>query len=245
MPRILAVIPARFGSTRLPGKPLIDIAGKTLIERVYAQTKQASLVSEVVVATDDQRIYNHVLGFGGKVIMTSANHPTGTDRCVEVAEKLGDQFDVILNIQGDEPFIAPQQIDALATLFQESTIEIGTLAKLIIDPAEIFDPKEAKVVFNESNHVLYMSRSAIPYLKDTPPEQWHTKQNYYKHIGIYGFRTEVLSQIAQMPQTVLEKAESLEQLRWLDKFVMKIGFTDHDTLSIDTIEDLKEIEKYL
>lgn len=245
MPKILAVIPSRFGSTRLPGKPLIDIAGKTLIERVYTQTKQAKLVHEVVVATDDQRIYDHVLGFGGKVVMTCNDHPTGTDRCVEVAEKFNNEFEVILNIQGDEPFVDPAQIDSLAELFLDESTEIGTLAKLITDPAEIFDPKEAKVVFTNSHKVLYMSRSAVPFVKDLPAELWHTKQSFYKHIGIYGFKTDVLAQIAHMPQTTLEKAESLEQLRWLDKFVMKIGFTDIDTLSIDTIDDLKEVYKYL
>lgn len=244
--KVLAIIPARYGSTRFPGKPLIDISGKTLIQRVYEQCLKATKIHKVLVATDDNRIFDHVRSFGGNVIMTSTDHPTGTDRCVEAYNKLQEPHDVVLNIQGDEPFVAPEQIDALVDIFLKSNeAQIGTLAKLITDPLEISDPKEAKVVFNAQNQVLYMSRSAIPFIKNLDPSLWHTQFDYYKHIGIYGFRANTLLEISSMQQTALEKAESLEQLRWLDKYKMYVGFTDIDTLSIDSPEDLKEVYKYL
>lgn len=246
MLKILAIIPSRYGSTRFPGKPLVDIAGKSLVQRVYEQCLKSNLVTETIVATDDSRIFEHVLLFGGKVVMTSTEHPTGTDRCVEAYKNLNQKFDVILNIQGDEPFVDPKQIDALAEIFIKSeSAEIGTLAKLITDYSEIHDPKEAKIVFNKNNQVLLMSRNAIPYVKDCPEDLWYTKYDYYKHIGIYGFTESTLLQIAQMQQTKLEKVESLEQLRWLDTYNMYLGFTNIDTLSIDTPDDLKEVYKYL
>lgn len=244
--KVLAIIPARFGSTRFPGKPLIDIAGKTLIQRVYEQCLKAENIDKTVVATDDERILQHVQSFGGNVVMTSSTHPTGTDRCVEAYLNLEEKYDVVLNIQGDEPFVDPQQINSLASIFSENKdAEIGTLAKLITDPAEIFDPKEAKIVFNDQKQVLYMSRSPIPYIKDLETKLWHTKFDFYKHIGIYGFREYTLLNISKMQQTNLEKVESLEQLRWLNTYKMYLGFTDIDTLSIDTPEDLSEISKYL
>lgn len=244
--KVLAIIPARYGSTRFPGKPLIDIAGKSLIQRVYEQCLKAQKVHKTLVATDDARIFDHVQSFGGNVIMTSSEHPTGTDRCVEAYAKLQETYDVILNIQGDEPFVAPEQIDALVDIFLKSdAAQIGTLAKLITDAAEIADPKEAKVVFNAQNQVLYMSRSAIPFIKNLEPSLWHTQFDYYKHIGVYGFRASTLQEISSMKQTPLEIAESLEQLRWLDKYNMYVGFTDIDTLSIDSPEDLNEVHKYL
>lgn len=245
MTKSLAIIPARYGSTRFPGKPLADIAGKSLIERVYRQTEK-SKADLVVVATDDERIFNHVRNFGGEVVMTLESHPTGTDRCIEAFSHythLG--FDLVLNIQGDEPFVDPTQIDTLIDIFNDSNAQIGTLAKKIEDPTEIFDPKEVKIVFNASFQVLYMSRSPIPHIHRTPENEWFAKTDFFKHIGIYGFRTNILFELSQMEQTPLEKLESLEQLRWLDKFVMKLGFTNVDTLSIDTPDDLKQVQKYL
>jgi 3-deoxy-manno-octulosonate cytidylyltransferase (CMP-KDO synthetase) len=245
MSNILGIIPSRYGSTRFPGKPLVDIAGKSLVQRVYEQTSKSTLLTEVVVATDDQRIFDHVLSFGGKAIMTSDQHPTGTDRCVEVAKKMGNDFDFFVNIQGDEPFIDPKQIDGLCELFLTPTTEIGTMMKAITDPAEIFDMKEVKITFNKNMEALYMSRSAIPYIKDVPESEWYKHHTFYKHIGIYGFRKDVLIRIADMRPTILEKLESLEQLRWQDEFKISLGITDIDTLSIDTPEDLKEVIKYL
>ncbi|HTF81284.1 MAG TPA: 3-deoxy-manno-octulosonate cytidylyltransferase [Cytophagales bacterium] len=244
--KVLAIIPARYGSTRFPGKPLVDIAGQTLIQRVYQQCLKATGVHKTIVATDDTRIMEHVLSFGGDAVMTATTHPTGTDRCVEAYQKLGERYDIILNIQGDEPFVAPEQINTLAHIFElNPQAQIGTLAKLITDPDEITDPKEAKVVFNAQNQVLYMSRSPIPYFKDLEISQWNTHHDYFKHIGIYGFRESTLLEISSMKQTKLEKVESLEQLRWLDKYSMYLGFTDIDTLSIDRPEDLKEVYKYV
>ncbi|MFN8436575.1 MAG: 3-deoxy-manno-octulosonate cytidylyltransferase [Cytophagales bacterium] len=244
--KIVAIIPARYGSTRFPGKPLVDIAGKSLINRVYDQCCKSKLLTKVVVATDDERIFNHVKDFGGNVVMTSSEHPTGTDRCVEAYLNLNEKFDVILNIQGDEPFVDPQQIDELIQIFRiNENAEIGTLVKKITDPNEIHDPKEAKVVFNSHNQVLLMSRSAIPFVKGISPNEWIHHYNYYKHIGIYGFAEQTLLKLGNLPQTELEKVESLEQLRWLDNYKMYVGFTDIDTLSIDTPEDLLEVPKYI
>ncbi|MFQ3575430.1 MAG: 3-deoxy-manno-octulosonate cytidylyltransferase, partial [Cytophagales bacterium] len=232
-------------STRFPGKPLIDIAGKSLIQRVYLQT-QKSNAHHVVVATDDERIYNHVRDFGGDVVITLESHPTGTDRCVEAFTHYSNQhFDLVLNIQGDEPFVDPSQINTLIDIFDDPTAEIGTLAKKIEDPSEIFDPKEVKIVHNAKHQVLYMSRSPIPHIHRLPQNEWHKHFDFYKHIGVYGFKADIIFELGQMKQTELEKLESLEQLRWLDKFVMKLGFTNVDTLSIDTPDDLKEIHKYL
>ena len=246
MTKIIAIIPSRYGSTRFPGKPLVDIAGKTLIQRVYEQCLKATKVAKTIVATDDVRIFDHVKSFGGNVVMTTSEHPTGTDRCVEAYVNNGEKYDFVLNIQGDEPFVDPKQIDALAAIFEGNpNAEIGTLAKLITDPAEIFDPKEAKIVFNAQKQVLYMSRSAVPFIKDCPNDLWHTKFDFYKHIGVYGFSEKVLLEISKMGQTALEKVESLEQLRWLDKYTMHLGFTDIDTLSIDSPSDLEEVSKYL
>lgn len=245
MSKALAIIPARYGSTRFPGKPLADIAGKSLIQRVFLQAKK-SKATHVVVATDDERIYNHVLDFGGDAVMTLESHPTGTDRCVEAYSHFANQgYDLVLNIQGDEPFIDPTQIDSLIDVFDDPKAQIGTLAKKIEDPSEIFDPKEVKIVYNAGCQVLYMSRSPIPHIHRTPESEWFSTTDFYKHIGIYGFRANILFELGQMEQTLLEKLESLEQLRWLDKFVMKLGFTNVDTLSIDTPDDLKEVSKYL
>jgi 3-deoxy-manno-octulosonate cytidylyltransferase (CMP-KDO synthetase) len=243
--QILGIIPARYDSTRLPGKALVDIGGKSMTQRVYEQAKKAQNLAEVIVATDDERIFEHLQSLGSKVMMTAKSHQNGTDRCAEVAERLKADYQAVINIQGDEPFIDPAQIDEIAGLFTDSSVEIATLAKKIVSYEELIDEKEAKVVLNQRNECVYMSRSAVPYLRGTAIQEWHLQQNYYKHIGIYGFRSDVLVNIPHLPISDLEKIEGLEQLRWLAYYKIKIGITEFETLAIDTAEDLKLVDKYL
>ena len=242
---ILGVIPARYASQRLPGKPLVDIGGKTMIQRVYEQAALCQDLQAVVVATDDARIYDHVLAFGGKAVMTLPTHPSGTDRCAEVAALMGSEFDVILNIQGDEPFLNPVQLSELAQLFQYPDTQIATLGKKITTLEELLDEKEAKIALDDTQRAIYFSRSPIPYLKGIPQNEWLAHQDFYKHIGLYGFRADVLQEIPMMPVTTLEKAEGLEQLRWLGKYVVRVGFTTYETFAIDTPADLEEAKKYI
>jgi 3-deoxy-manno-octulosonate cytidylyltransferase (CMP-KDO synthetase) len=243
--KTIAIIPARYNSTRFPGKPLQDINGKSLIQRVYLQALKSN-VSKVVVATDDERIFNHVFSFGGQAVMTSPNHLTGTDRCFEAYSYFADQnFDFLLNIQGDEPFIDPEQINQLINILLDENVQIATLVKKIEEKDEIFDPKEVKVVFNSENQVLYMSRSPIPHIHQVPDHQWIHHAEFYKHIGIYGFKTTIVNDIKNLEPSKLETCENLEQLRWIEKFTMKIAITTIDTLSIDTPHDLQEVYKYL
>jgi 3-deoxy-manno-octulosonate cytidylyltransferase (CMP-KDO synthetase) len=243
--RVLGIIPARYDSTRLPGKALLDIGGKSMTQRVYEQAQKAQKLADVMVATDDERIFQHIQSFGGKVMMTDKNHINGTDRCAEVVSKLGTDFQAVINIQGDEPFIDPEQIDEIASLFDDSQVEIATLAKKIESYDELIDVKEAKVVLNQRNECVYMSRAAVPFMRGVDIKEWHQKADYYKHIGIYGFRADVLSKIPHLPISDLEKVEGLEQLRWLAYYRIKVGITKFETLAIDTAEDLKLIEKYL
>lgn len=244
--KTLAVIPARYASTRFPGKPLVDIRGKSTIRRVYEQANKATLVDEVIVATDDERILEHVQGFGGQVVMTSDQHRSGTDRCAEVAAALSG-FDRIINVQGDEPFINPQQIDQVVQpLIEDPEVAIATLAKQLTDPDVLFDPNVVKVVFNALHRALYFSRNTIPYLRDVPRESWLEEAAFYKHIGIYGFKREVLLALAQLEPGVLEQCESLEQLRWLEAgYSIYVGITQWETHGIDRPEDLKKIEENL
>jgi len=237
---ILAVIPARYASTRFPGKPLVDIGGKTMIRRVFEQVMQASLVDRVIVATDDERIHDHVRAWGGEVMMTRSDHPSGTDRCAEVARKFPDA-DFVLNVQGDEPFVQPQQINLLAeTLTGDHRFSIATLAKKIEQPDMLFNPNVVKVVFAEqSGAAIYFSRHPIPFVRGAPPEEWTTQHSFYKHIGLYGFRRSTLLRIARLQPTPLERAESLEQLRWLEHGLrIRVGITNLETVGIDTPEDL-------
>jgi len=231
------IIPARYASTRFPGKPLIDIRGKSMIQRVYEQACKATLPVQVLVATDDQRIYDHVQQFG-KVVMTDSKHRTGTERCAEVAEKLN--TDLIINVQGDEPFINPEQIDKLIQfLIDYPQFKIGTLAKQIELGHELDNPNTVKVVFNGFHEAIYFSRHAIPFLRDTTakPLEQHT---FYKHIGMYGYHRDTLLRIAELAPTPLEQAESLEQLRWIENGI-RIGITrtTRQAMSIDTPEDLE------
>ncbi|MCB0403042.1 MAG: 3-deoxy-manno-octulosonate cytidylyltransferase [Flavobacteriales bacterium] len=237
----LGIIPARFASTRFPGKPLIDIQGKSMIQRVYEQSRKAKRLKEVVVATDDERIFDHVKSFGGHVIMTATHHESGTERCAEAARLLGGVFDVIINIQGDEPFIDPEQIDLLCACFQDPETDIATLIKPIKDTEELFNPNRPKVDVDDHDFARMFSRSAIPVL-DLPEEKWLENHVYFKHIGIYGYRSHVLAEICQLNPTPLEQAERLEQLRWLENgYHIKTAVTHVEAIAIDTPEDLAKI----
>lgn len=243
--KILGIIPARYQSSRFPGKPLIDLKGKSMIQRVYEQCQKAALLAEVVVATDDQRIYDHVASFGGKVTMTSSEHPSGTDRCGEVAKDYPD-FDVFVNIQGDEPLIEPRQIDQLCQLFENKDVQIGTLAKKIDDPKILSNPNRIKIALGNNNRALYFSRSPIPYMQGVEMENWLRSNDYYRHIGIYAYRSQVLAEIIDLTPTDLEKQESLEQLRWLFYgYHIQVGFSEYETPNIDTPEDVDEVMKLL
>ncbi len=238
---VLGVIPARYASTRFPGKPLVEIQGKSMIRRVYEQAAQASLVQQVVVATDDERIWEHVRSFGGEAVMTSPAHPSGTDRCAEVALKYP-QAKIILNIQGDEPFIQPRQIDLLAgILLQNTRFAIATLAKRIEEPESLHNPNVVKVVLSLQQSAIYFSRHAIPYVRGQAPDDWLQHQVFYKHIGLYAYRRNTLLRVARLKPTALERAESLEQLRWLEHgFRIAVGLTDLETIGIDTPEDIQK-----
>jgi 3-deoxy-manno-octulosonate cytidylyltransferase (CMP-KDO synthetase) len=244
--KIAGIIPARFASTRFPGKPLADILGKSMIRRVYDQASAASSLSEVWVATDDQRIYDHVAGFGGQVMMTLVTHRTGTERCIEVANKLekeGKHFDVVINIQGDEPFIDPVQIDKVAGCFIRPEVDIATLMKEIGSNDELFSPNIIKVVADRNGKAIYFSRSPIPYLRGKEESEWTSVHKYFKHIGIYAFRTEILKKVTDLTPTPLETAESLEQLRWIENgYAIHMEETQSESHSVDTPEDLDKIK---
>ena len=242
-PIVLAVIPARWASTRFPGKPLANIAGKSMIQRVLEQVNLSKKIDRVVVATDDTRILQHVRDLGGEAMMTNPDHPSGTDRCAEVALHFP-EAQIILNIQGDEPFILPEQIDLLAdTLLQNSYSSIATLAKKIDRADFLTNPNVVKVVFSESIGAIYFSRHPIPFVRGARAEFWLEKQDFYKHIGLYGFRRDALMKIADLSPTPLEIAESLEQLRWLEHgFRIAIGITALETIGIDTPEDLENLD---
>ena len=242
--KVLGIIPARYASTRFPGKPLTDINGKTMIQRVYEQAKSSDL-SEVLVATDDQRIFEHVQGFGGKAVMTGEHHQSGTDRCFEAYQQYNQPFEYIINIQGDEPFIKPEQINLVASCFQNPQTQLATLIKKIESPEELFNVNSPKVVINKSGEALYFSRQPIPYCRNVPNDIWHRQHTYYKHIGIYGYRTDILEQITQLPPSNLELAESLEQLRWLEHgFKIATAITEFETIGIDTPEDLERVKQF-
>ncbi|MCK4663831.1 MAG: 3-deoxy-manno-octulosonate cytidylyltransferase [Bacteroidales bacterium] len=240
----IGIIPARYASTRFPGKPLINIKGKTMIQRVYEQSSKA--FETVLVATDDERIEKAVTGFGGKVIMTSEKHKSGTDRCNEAIEKYsissGNKYDVIVNIQGDEPFIQPEQLDKIKFCFNSQEIQIATLVKKIEDIDDIFNPNKPKVIFNKNKEAIYFSRSPIPYIRNYKEPDWLNNHVFYKHIGLYAYRIDVLKKITQLKQSSLEIAESLEQLRWIENgYKIKIEITEYESISIDTIEDLEKL----
>ena len=229
--KYIAIIPARYASTRFPGKPLAMLGGKTVIQRVYEQV--SSVLDEVYVATDDERIFSSVESFGGKAVMTRSDHKSGTDRIQEAVEKIGTDADVIINVQGDEPFIQPSQVETLMHLFDEPSTQIGTLGKRFDSIEAIQNPNSPKIVTDIRGFALYFSRSVIPYIRG-------------EHLGIYAYRREVLAEVTQLPQSSLEKAESLEQLRWLENgYRIRVGLTDVETVGIDTPEDLQRAEEFL
>jgi 3-deoxy-manno-octulosonate cytidylyltransferase (CMP-KDO synthetase) len=237
---ILGIIPARYASTRFPGKPLVDIKGKSMIQRVYEQAKKSSL-NKIIVATDDARIYNHVKTFG-EVVMTEANHPSGTDRCREALQEAKENYQYVINIQGDEPFINAAQIDELAQVLKDGTTELATQMIKVDSYEMLFNQGEVKIVLNTNNEALYFSRSVIPFIKNVDEKDWHLHHNYYRHVGMYAYRTDILEKITQLPVSTLEKAESLEQLRWLQNgFKIKCVETNFESHCIDTPEDLQAL----
>lgn len=242
--KILGIIPARYASTRFPAKPLADLGGKSVIERVYTQSKKCKSLNRVIIATDHSKIFEHVSQFGGEVCMTSENHASGTDRCYEVLAKQKESFDYVINIQGDEPFIEPQQITLLASLL-DGTTQLATLVKRLEIQEQVLNPNIVKAIFNKQNEALYFSRLPIPYWRGKESE-WVKQHTYYKHIGLYAYRTDVLKNITQLPVSALERAESLEQLRWLENgFKIKVAETTLETIGIDTPEDLEHAKQYL
>lgn len=242
--RFIGIIPARFASTRFPGKPLAVLDGKSVIERVYEQASQ--VLQAVYVATDDERIYDHVLSFGGKAVMTSAAHRSGTDRIAEAMTKVEGDWDVVVNIQGDEPFIRRSQIETLCQCFGDAETQIATLGKHFDSMEAVKNPNSPKIVTDNRGYALYFSRSAIPYVRGKDESEWLKWFPYLKHIGIYAYKTNVLKEITTFEPSPLEMAESLEQLRWLQNgYRIKVGKTDVETIGIDTPEDLRRAEDFL
>ncbi len=243
----IGIIPARYASTRFPGKPLQTIGGKSMIRRVYEQVSK--VLPTVYVATDDDRIFNAVAEFGGKAVMTSENHKSGTDRCFEAYQKVGDGKKVVINIQGDEPFIQTSQIEAICHCFDDENAQIATLVKPFTEAdgtQALFNPNSPKVLLNKNSEAIYFSRSVIPYIRGKEPEEWLKMHTFYKHIGMYAYRGDALRKITQLPQSGLEKAESLEQLRWIENgFKIKVAITQTETIGIDTPDDLKKAEEWL
>lgn len=245
--KFIAIIPARYASTRFPAKPLALLGGRPIIERVYTQVAKA--VDDVVVATDDERILAAVEHFGGRAVMTSAEHRSGTDRCYEAFCKVGGQFDAVINVQGDEPFIQPSQIEAVKRCFDNASTDIATLVKPFAAEEgleALENPNSPKVVVDAESHAIYFSRSVIPYLRGVDRSEWLARHTFYKHIGMYAFRAAALREVTSLAQSPLEIAESLEQLRWLENgYKIGVGISDVETIGIDTPEDLARAERFL
>jgi 3-deoxy-manno-octulosonate cytidylyltransferase (CMP-KDO synthetase) len=243
--KIIGIIPARYASTRYPGKPLIEINGKSMLQRVYEQAKLASKLTEVIIATDDQRIVAHAQSFGATVVLTKEDHPSGTDRCFEALINYGKSFDYVINIQGDEPFINPEQINELADVCDGHT-ELATQMITVDSHDILFDSGEVKIVMNTSNEALFFSRMVIPFIKGLPQTEWHKHHPYFRHVGMYVYRADVLKQLTQLRPSALEQAESLEQLRWLENgFKIKLVQTAFDSHCIDTPEDVEKVLKMM
>lgn len=242
------IIPARFASTRFPGKPLAMIGNKPMIQRVWEQARKS--LDRVYVATDDERIFNAVMSFGGKAVMTLAEHKSGTDRCAEAVDKINREsneiIDVVVNIQGDEPFIRPEQIDLLMSCFSDKSVEIATLIRKTGYGEDVFNPNQPKVILDSENNAIYFSRAAIPFIRDVELCDWSKKHLYFKHIGMYAYRTETLKKITKLPESPLETAESLEQNRWLENgFKIRTAVTDGENRGIDTPGDLETANSLL
>lgn len=243
---VIGIIPARYASTRFPGKPLAMIQGKPMIQHVYERVSRIASLSSVLVATDDKRIYDTVASFGGKAMMTSELHKSGTDRCGEVVKKLLEQGlhpDVVINIQGDEPFVEHTQIESLINCFNDSSVQIATLKKKITGQQELLSPNVVKIITDINNDALYFSRFPLPYQRGKEQDSWLENHNYYKHIGIYAYRTDILLKLIELQQSSLEISESLEQLRWLENgYEIRVAETDHENIAIDTPEDLLKLK---
>lgn len=243
--KILGIIPARLASTRFPEKALVDIGGKTMVQRVYEQAKKAKSLERVIVATDHEKIFNHVQDFGGEATMTSTEHPSGTDRCMEAMAKQDWLYDYVINIQGDEPFIMPEQINELAALLDRK-VHLATLVTKVKEADALFNPNIMKVILNHKHEAIYFSRGCIPYIRGAKKEDWFSQHTFYKHVCMYAYRSDILREITELPPSSLEKAESLEQLRWLENgYTIKVGITDHESISIDTPEDLERAKKIM
>jgi 3-deoxy-manno-octulosonate cytidylyltransferase (CMP-KDO synthetase) len=240
--KTIGIIPARYASTRFPGKPLVDIAGRTMIQRVYEQAVKSELLQAVLVATDDERIADAVKAFGGEVVMTSSHHQSGTDRCFEALQIVNQSFEAVVNIQGDEPFIHPEQIDKIVNLVLKKEVQLATLCKKIQSQEELNNPDCVKVVFDHQMRALYFSRYPIPYVRNQQDAGLLDNYGFMKHIGIYGYKTETLAQITKLPPSFLEKAEALEQLRWLENgFEIFVDITDKESISVDKPDDLQKL----
>ena len=243
--KTIAIIPARYASSRFPGKVLADIGGKSMIQRVYEQVSEAALINEVLVATDDDRIFHHVRGFGGRVAMTRPDHRSGTDRCAEIAAGLTG-VDMVINVQGDEPFIDPVQVDGVVGPLLAGKASISTLARPLRRQQDLFDPNVVKAVFSDSGRALYFSRSPVPFLRNTPEAKWVESALHFQHIGLYGFQYRTLLEITRLPPSRYEQAELLEQLRWLEAgYAIHVNITDRETLGVDTPEDLERARAFL
>lgn len=242
--KFIGIIPARYASTRFPGKPLALLDGKPVIQHVYE--KVAAVLETAYVATDDERIYDVVKSFGGQVVMTRTDHKSGTDRIEEAIEKIGGEWDVVVNVQGDEPFVAKSQLDTICHCFDDPTTQIATLGKPFESMEAVQNPNSPKIVVDNMGFAMYFSRSVIPYVRGKEKSSWLTHYPFLKHLGIYAYRKDVLRQVTQLPQSSLEIAESLEQLRWLQNgFKIKVGTTDVETVGIDTPQDLERAEEFL
>lgn len=242
--KFIGIIPARYASTRFPGKPLALLGGKPVIQHVYE--KVAAVLEAAYVATDDERIYDVVKSFGGQVVMTRTDHKSGTDRIEEAIEKIGGEWDVVVNVQGDEPFVAKSQLDTICHCFDDPTTQIATLGKPFESMKAVQNPNSPKIVVDNMGFAMYFSRSVIPYVRGKEKSSWLTHYPFLKHLGIYAYRKDVLRQVTQLPQSSLEIAESLEQLRWLQNgFKIKVGTTDVETVGIDTPQDLERAEEFL
>lgn len=243
--KVVGIIPARYNSTRFPGKPLAMIKGKTMIRRVCEQAWKSKL-DAMVVATDDVRIADEVMGFGGQYVLTDPNHRSGTDRCREALDLIENQYDAVINIQGDEPFIDPKQIDLLIDLISRDDTLLASVAKKIEEEEELFSPNAVKVVMDKDGKALYFSRNPIPFVRNAERSEWLDKGVFYKHVGIYAYKADVLRQVALMQPTALELAESLEQLRWLENGLpIHMAVIDADSISVDTPDDLRRAEQFI
>ena len=243
--KIIGIIPARYASTRFPGKALAEIKGISMLQRVYEQAKKANCLSELIIATDDQRIVKHASSFGAKAIMTKTEYPSGTDRCFEAYQLNGKSYDYVINIQGDEPFLDPEQINSLGRICKGET-EIATQMIKCNNADVLFDLGEVKITLNTKNEALYFSRNVIPFLKGKDQKIWHENHDYYRHVGMYAYRTDILEKITKLAPSALEKAESLEQLRWLENgYKIACAETTFDSHCIDTLEDIEKVLKLM